>query len=220
MQRSDLRDGAVLARTELRAQVRRIAGNRRQLVGVVVGLLSFGLFFPLTFLSQTLAFATALASGSPPLARFGTVLASALTVGLYFGAATAINQTRVGTVGPLVRTSIPPEGVVVGRFASETLQATVFALVPGAVLLVVLIVGAGTPLPALLVLAGTLPLLLAGLVVGRTVGAVVRYLGLLSRLSAWTKAVVLIVVAGSLFVGVQAAIPALLGEGDAPSVSL
>lgn len=220
MRRSDLRDGAVLARTELRAQVRRIAGNRRQLVGVVVGLLSFGLFFPLTFLSQTLAFATALASGSPPLARFGTVLASALTVGLYFGAATAINQTRVGKVGPLVRTSIPPEGVVVGRFASETLQATVFALVPGAVLLVVLVVGAGTPLPALLVFLGTLPLLLAGLVVGRTVGAVVRYLGLLSRLSAWTKALVLIVVAGSLFVGVQAAIPTLLGDSDAPSVSL
>ncbi|ACV46811.1 MULTISPECIES: hypothetical protein [Halomicrobium] len=219
MRRSDLRDGAVLARTELRAQVRRIAGNRRQLVGVVVGLLSFGLFFPLTFLSQVLTFAEGLASGAPPLARFGTILVSVLTVGVYFGAATAINQTRVGAIGPLVRTSIPPEGVVIGRFASETLQATAFAVVPGVVLLVVLVVGAGTPLPALLVLAASLPLLVAGLVAGRTIGATVRYLGLLSRLSAWGKAVVLVVLAGTAFVGLQTAIPAVMGDDGAPSVS-
>jgi len=214
MQRSDLRDGAVLARTELRAQVRRIVGNRRQLIGVVVGMLSFGLFFPLTFVSPVLDFAAGLVSGDPPLARFGTVLASAVTVGLYFGGATAINQTRVGKIGPLVRTSIPPEAVVVGRLASEVLQATVFALVPAVVLLGMLVVGAGTPLPALLVVLGTLPLLLAGLMVGRTLGATVRYLGLLSRLSAWAKALVLIVVAGGVFLAIQAAIPAVMGESD------
>ena len=220
MRRSDLRDGAVLARTELRAQVRRIVGNRRQLIGVVVGMLSFGLFFPLTFVSPVLDFAAALVSGDPPLARFGTVLASAATVGLYFGGATAINQTRVGQIGPLVRTSIPPAAVVVGRLASEVLQATVFALVPAFVLLGMLVVGAGTPLPALLVVLATLPLLLAGLMVGRTVGAAVRYVGLLSRLSAWAKALVLIVVAGGLFLTVQAVIPAVLGDSNAPSFSL
>ncbi|MBO4247522.1 hypothetical protein IL252_06790 [Halomicrobium sp. IBSBa] len=219
MRQSDLRDGAVLARTELRAQIRRIAGNRRQLIGVVVGVLSFGLFFPLTFLSQVLAFGAGLAGGDPPLARFGTVLVSALTIGLYFGAATAINQTRVGAIGPLVRTSIPPEGVVIGRFTSETLQATAFAVVPGVVLLVMVAAGAGTPLPALLVLAASLPLLVAGLVVGRTIGATVRYLGLLSRLSAWAKAVVLVVLAGTVFVGFQTAIPAVMGDGDGPALS-
>jgi len=220
MQRSDLRDGGVLARTELRAQVRRILGNRRQLIGVVVGMGSFGLFFPLTFLSPVLDFGAGLVSGDPPLARFGTVLIGALTVGFYFGGATAINQTRVGAVGPLVRTSIPPEAVVVGRFTSETLQAVAFAVVPAVVLLGMLTVGAGSPLPALLVVLATLPLALAGLLVGRTLGAGVRYLGLLSRLSAWGKAVVLIVVAGGAFVGVQIAIPAVLGESDAPSLSL
>jgi len=220
MQRSDLRDGGVLARTELRAQVRRIVGNRRQLIGVVVGMLSFGLFFPLTFFSPVLSFGAGLVGGDPPLARFGTVLAAGATIGLYFGGATAINQTRVGTVGPLVRTSIPPEAVVVGRFTSETVQAVAFAVIPAIVLLGMVTVGAGSPLPALLVVVATLPLLLAGLLVGRTLGASVRYLGLLSRLSAWGKALVLIVVVGIVFVGFQAAIPALFGETDAPSFSL
>jgi len=219
MQRSDLRDGGVLARTELRAQVRRIVGNRRQLVGVVVGMLSFGLFFPLTFLSPVLEFGAGLVSGDPPVARFGTVLIGSATVGFYFGGATAINQTRVGTVGPLVRTSIPPEAVVVGRVASETLQAVAFAVLPAVVLLGMVTVGAGSPLPALLVVVATLPLLLAGLLVGRTLGAGVRYLGLLSRLSAWSKAIVLIVVAGGAFLGVQAAIPAVLGESEGPSLA-
>jgi len=213
MRRNDLRDGWVLARTELRAQVRRIAGNRRQLVGVVVGVLSFGLFFPLSFVGQVLAFGAGLASGQPPLARFGTVLASALTVGLYFGGATAINQSRVGAIGPLVRTSIPPQAVVVGRFTSETIQAMAFAVVPGVVLLAMVGVGAGTPVPVALVAVGTLPVLLAGLVVGRALGAAIRYLGLLSRLSAWGKAVVFVVVAGGVFVAFQATFPAIFGEG-------
>ena len=219
MRRSDLRDGAVLARTELRAQARRIAGNRRQLVGVVVGVLSFGLLFPLTFLGQVLSFGNALASGQPPLSRFGTVLASALTIGLYFGGATAINQSRVGAIGPLVRTSIPPGAVVIGRFASESLQAMAFVVVPGIILLGMLAVGAGTALPVLVVALGTLLLLLSGLVVGRMIGATIRYVGLLSRLSAWGKAIALIAVAGSVFVAFQAAIPMIVGTSGSSSLS-
>ena len=54
--------------------------------------------------------------------------------------------------------------------------------------------------------------LFVGLFFGRTIGAVTRYAGVLSRLSAWGKAVAFLLIMGLVFVGSQAAIQALLPD--------
>lgn len=87
-------------------------------------LVQFAVFGPLLALYPALNMGGQLARGNPPTGDLGAVLTAVSIVGLYLGVASALQQSRIGSVGPLVRTSVPPTVVSVGRFAGELLQAT------------------------------------------------------------------------------------------------
>ena len=210
MERSDLRDASVLARTELAAMWRRLSDSRRQLIGIGLGALQFAVVIPVLVLDQAMGLGSDLASGSPPIGPVGAFCAAAVVSGVYLGAFSAISQTRIGSVGPLIRTSVPPSAVSAGRIASEAIQASILFVAPLLVVLVLVGAGAGGPLEPLLLGVALFVFLLAGLFLGRTVGATARYVGVLTRLSAWAKVVAFMLVMVLIFVASQVVIQAFL----------
>jgi hypothetical protein len=212
MRRSDLRAAQVLARTELGAMWRRLTDSRRRMLGIGLGALQFVVVFPLFVLDSALELGARLAGGSPPVGAVGAYCVAAGVFGLYLGGMTAINQNRIGSVGPLIRTSVPPPAVSAGRLASETVQSSVLFVLPIAVVLIEVGVGAGGPLAPALLGVSVFAFMVVGLLVGRTAGAAARYAGVLARLSAWTKAAAFVAVMVAFFVGVQALIGAFLPE--------
>jgi hypothetical protein len=212
MQRGDLRDASVLARTELAAMWRRLADSRRQLIGIGLGALQFVVVVPLILFEQATTLGSDLVSGSPPVGSVGAFCTAAVLAGAYMGVFSAISQNRIGSVGPLIRTSVPPSAVSAGRLASETLQASLLFVVPVFVILVLVGVGAGGPLAPMLLGGALLVFLLAGLFLGRTVGATARYVGVLSRLSAWAKAAAFVLIMVLIFVASQFVLQAFLPD--------
>ena len=212
IRRRDLRDASILARTELTAMWRRITDSRRQLIGIGLGALQFIVILPALFFQQAIAFGSDLGGGAVPVGTLGALCTTAIVSGAYLGTFSAISQNRIGSVGPLIRTSVPPSAVSAGRIASETVQASLLFVIPIPVVLVLVGVGAGGPLAPLLLGTSLLLFLFVGLFFGRTIGAVTRYAGVLSRLSAWGKAVAFLLIMGLVFVGSQAAIQALLPD--------
>ena len=206
MRRSDFRGASVLARTELRARARHVAGDRRRLLSVAAGALVFAAYLPYLFSDPALDYGARLAGGDPPIGTTGALFAAAVAVGLYLGGSTAFLQSRFGSIGPLARTSVPPAAVVTGRLASEAILGSAFFVPTALALLVLAGVGAGGPVAPLLLLPGALPALLAGLLLGRVAGSLVRYANLFSGLSAWTKILLWGVVAVAAFVAVQFAL--------------
>lgn len=201
--RSDARDASVLVRTELRARARHIRGQTRQLVGLGFMTVLFGLVAPAMALTTALNYGNRLASDTVPVGDTGALLVGVAGAGIYLGSATAVQQSRLGSVGPLVRTSIPPTAVVVGRFTSETVQGILFVVPTTVALLSIVAVGAGGVLaPLALVLAG-LPLLLATILVGRLLGDVLRYVDRRFGISTWMKAVALLILLAVAFLGSQ-----------------
>ncbi len=216
----DARDAGVLVRTELRARVRQVLGDTRQTVGIAVLVLMFGIAFPLMGLGTALSFGASLAE-SVPVGQVGAVLGMVAGGGAYLGAASALQQNRLGTVGPLVRTSVPPTAVVLGRLTSETAQAMALVVPPGAVLLLVVAVGAGGPVAPLLLLLAAVPVFLLAVALGRSLGDVLRYANQRLRVSAWTKAGLLLVGVVAAYAGTQVVMEQLLGGAtDVPSVSI
>jgi hypothetical protein len=96
--------------------------------------------------------------------------------------------------------------------ASETIQASILFVVPVLVVLVLVAAGAGGPLAPLLLGVALLAFLLAGLFLGRTVGATARYAGVLARLSAWVKVAAFMLVMVLIFVATQFVIQAFLPD--------
>lgn len=219
--RADARDAWVLLRTELRVRVRHVLGSLRRTLNVGLLALLFGLVFPLMGVGPALAFGESLVGPSVPLGRVGSVLGTVAGAGAYVGVASALRRSELGSVGPLVRTAVPPGAVALGRFASETLQALAVVVPLAATLLVIVGVGAGGPVaPVLLALAAT-PVLVLTVVLGRLLGDLLRYLNDRLGLSTWTKAALLVGVVVVAFLGTQAAMTDVLGAGDgAPSVSI
>lgn len=221
LQRSDLRDAAVLVRTELRAQVRKTRDDTRQLVAITLTALAFGVGFPLVASGGTLAFGRALASGDPPVGTIGAALTGVAVVAAYFGSATAINQNRVGDVGPLLRTSVPPAAVSLGRFVTEVLQSVAFLLPAGLAVLALLAVGSGGPVVPLLGLAAAVPVFCLGVLAGRLLGVLLvagyRRLGV----STWAKALTIVAVTAVAFVGTQSFMSSLFEDSmDGPAASI
>jgi hypothetical protein len=212
MQRSDLRDASVLARTELAAMWRRLADSRRQLIGIGLGALQFVVVIPVLLFDQATTLGSDLASGSPPVALVGAFCTAAVLSGAYMGVFNAISQNRIGSVGPLIRTSVPPSAVSTGRLASETVQASLLVVVPVSLVLVLVGVGAGGPLAPVLLGVALLVFVLVGLFLGRTVGATARYAGVLARLSAWAKAAAFVLIMVLIFVASQFVIQAFLPD--------
>jgi len=212
MRRSDLRDATTIARTELAAMWRRLTDNRRRMLGVGAGVLQFVIVLPAVFFQPVLAFGRDLASATPPVGTVGALYFGAAVSGVYLGSMAAIGQNRIGSVGPLIRTAVPPAAVSAGRIASETVQGTVIFALFGLAALVEVGIGAGDPLAALLLGGGLFLFVLAGLFLGRTVGAAARYAGVLARLSGWGKAAAFLLVMVAVFLGSQVAIQAVLPD--------
>jgi len=212
--RADARDAGVLCRTELRTRLRHIRGEPRQLVANAFMLLLFGVGLPLLLVAPALSYGERLASGPVPAGQSGAVVAGVVAAGLYLGGAGGFNQNRTGSVGPLVRTSIPPRSVALGRLVSETAQASVLVVPPWLVLLCVVAVGAGNPLPALLLALATLPVLVASLLVGRVLGDVVRFVSRTIGLSLWAKALAFFGVTTVFYLGSQSLIQSQVGESE------
>lgn len=203
IQRSDLRDGWTLARTELVTQYRHLRGNTRQTLGLVAMALAFAVFVPMTFIGAAMGFGHALVTGSVPLGSGGVVFAATLAISAYLGAAGGFNQPRVGRVGPLIQTSIPPLAVSLGRFWNRALQTLWLFVAATIVLLCGVGVGAASPLPPIVVAVAIVPVFAAGFVVGRILGDLGRYANERVHVSRWLKALVGLVVMGTIFVGTQ-----------------
>jgi len=219
--RADARDANVLCRTELRARLRHIWGEPRQLVANAFMLLLFGVGLPLLLVAPALSYGGRLASGPVPAGQSGAVVTAVVAVGLYLGGAGGFNQNRTGSVGSLVRTSIPPRAVALGRLVSETAQASVLVVPPWVVLLCLVAVGAANPLPALLLGLATLPVLVASLLVGRVLGDVIRFASRTVGISLWAKALAFFVVTTVFYVGSQVLIESRIGDsGEIGSFSL
>ncbi|MDG5778740.1 hypothetical protein VB773_04610 [Haloarculaceae archaeon H-GB2-1] len=225
--RADNRRGAdrhgvsVLVRTELRARARHILNEPVRAIAVVIAVVMFGLVFPLFLTGEATGLGRALAAESAPIGTIGAVASSLFALGSYVGGATAIQQNRLGSVGPLVRTSISPRAVVAGRSLAEVVQAVAMFVPTGLTLLVLVAIGARGVVEPFLVLLAVAPVLLASLALGRFGGAVVRLVGRRIHVSPWLKVGAAIVVMAAVFVAFQTgaetvfedtggAIPALL----------
>lgn len=202
--RSDLRDARVLAAAELRIRLRAVRGNRRRLAALAFMGFLFGVVFPLSLWGSATGFGRQIASGSVPLGDVGAVLAATAAAGTYLGGASGFNQESAGTIGPLVRTAISPTAVSLGRLASESAQAASLVVVPTIALGLAVGVGAGGPVPAVVLVLGALPLLLASLLVGRILGAAVRYGNRVLQVSLWTKALLFVVASVAVYAGTYA----------------
>ena len=198
---------------ELRAQLRRLLTNKRRLLATLGALVGFGVFFPLLLVPSAMAFGERLAGGSAPLGTAGVGLWAATGVVAYLGAANGFNQAQVGTTGPLVRTSIPPRAVSIGRFLARSAQSLAIVVPVSVALLGGVAIGGG-PAAAAFVAIAAVPVLAAGLIVGGIVGNLFRYANERLQLSLWLKALLLLVIMTGAFLGTQLVLDARFeGEG-------
>lgn len=201
--RSDLRGARTLARTELRTYLRNLMGDTRQVLGVAFLGLLFGVLFPLLLVADAIAFGERLATGVVPLGAGGRILSAVVLVAGYVGGAGGFNQPRVGQVGPLIRTSIPPAAVSLGRFANRTAQILGLLFPASLVLLVGVAAGSGGVIVPSVVALAAIPLFAAALIVGRIVGDLARYANERFQVSLWLKAIVTVVLMAAIFLGTQ-----------------
>ncbi len=213
MWRTDLRRASVAAAAELRASWRRLTASWRRVAGLCVSVLMFGVAFPVSLFGPATGLGRALAAGDPPLGSLGVLTGTVAVAGLYIGGASAINQNRIGDIGALVRTSMPPRAVALGRLGSELVQTAVLFVPPLVAGLVLVGYGAGDPLVPLLLGVALGAMLLAATLAGRAGGATLRYVGVLSRLGAWAKLLVFAVVMVLVFAGTQVLIRSVLPDG-------
>jgi hypothetical protein len=219
MRREDLRDASVLARAELRAMTRRLMGDTRQKLAVGAMALQFGVVIPLLAFGTIAPFGARLAGGDPSVGVVGAAATAALGLGLFVGGFSTVTQNRIGSVGPLVRTSMAPSAVAAGRLGSELLQTAAMLVLPVVVVLVLVGVGAGGPLAPVALVLALVPPLVAGTLIGRSLGAGVRYAGLLTGLSTWTKVSLFLLGSGVAFVGTQVVMQGMFGDEESFAVA-
>lgn len=212
MWRTDLRRARTAAVAELRASWRRLTGSWRRVAGLGVSLLMFGVAFPVSLFGPATGLGRALAAGAPPLGSLGMLTGTVAIAGLYLGGASALNQNRIGDIGALVRTSMPPRAVTLGRLWSELVQTAILIVPPLVGGLVLVGYGARDPVVPLLLGVGLCAMLLTATLAGRAGGATLRYVGVLSRLGAWAKLLLFAVVMVLIFAGTQVVIQSILPD--------
>lgn len=191
-----------LTRTELRTFLRHLWGNNRQVAATALMIGGFAVL-ALSRYGAATRYGRNLATGTVPLGQSGALVCSVLAIGIYVGFAGGFNQARVGVVGPLIRTSISPTAVSLGRFLTRTVQALALVGPVAAVLVGLVAVGArGVVVPLVVTLAFALPFV-TGLATGRVFGDIARYLNERLQLSLWIKALVAVLLMAVVFVGVQ-----------------
>ncbi|MFC7075906.1 hypothetical protein [Haloarcula halophila] len=215
MRRHELHAARALATTELRCRVRGIRKQPRKLLSTVLLVVLFGVLAPLGLIGPAMAVGQELGAGDPPIGRLGVAVAGVAGGGLYLGGATAMSQSELGRVGPLVRTATAPRAVVVGRAGSELLQVGVFVVPFCGVGLAAISVGARGLLAPILVGVGLLPVLFASLVGGRALGSTGRLVGHRLGVGGWTRVTLGLVAVAALYVGSQVAVRgAVEGSGS------
>lgn len=213
---TDLRRAWTATRTELRALLRGLVSDRRQAAAVFLGFGAFAVLWPVILFDPITGFGARLASEGPRGATLGTVAAvvtAGVGTGVFLGVASAVNRNRVGSVGPLLRTSAPPRAVAFGRLFSELVQSVAFLLPVAVTVACVVGIGARDPFLPLLLAVGVAVPTLAALLAARTVGSTARLGGFLTGASVWQKAVGFVVVTLATIGGTQYALGAVLDEG-------
>lgn len=213
MTRDDASGAFVVARMDVRARLRRIRTQPRKLFSLLGLGMFFGVVAPWFVRGPVRAFGRAVASGTPPVGTTAAVLLGVAGWGAYVGGATAMNRDRLGALGPLLRTSLAPRAVAGGRLLGEVASMLVATVVPIPVTLALVGAGAGSALAPVVLVVGALPVLVASLAVGRALVAAVRLAGLFSRVGAWTKAVLLVVVSGGFYLGSQSFVRDAMEQG-------
>jgi hypothetical protein len=200
-----------IARTELRAKLRRIRGDTRKLLATVLSLGFFGVVATVVGLGPVVAFGRALAASPPPVGRFGFVVGGLVGVGLYLGGASALNRSDIGRVGPLVRSSTTPRAVVVGRACGELLHGSLYlvVLVP---LVVELAVGARGVLAPLVAIVGLVPVGVGATLAGRALGGVADGVSRRLGVTGWTRIGLGVVAVGVVFVASQSLTESLISD--------
>ena len=201
--RSDLRGAWVLVRTELVAQVRYVRRDARRALAALVMLLALPFWISVNAFPAARAFGAQLAGGTVPVGTAGATFAGVVVAAAYIGGAGGFNQRRVGEVGPLVRTALPPAAVSLGRMAHRVAESLAVVLPTAAVLLLATGLGAGGVTVPLAVGLATAPLFVASYAVGRIVGDGFRYLNERLGVSLWVKAIAVLALASTVFVVVQ-----------------
>lgn len=210
--RADLRDAAVLVGTELRCRLRAVRANQRRLLAVAVGYLVFvGGIGVMVWMPAT-AYGRLFAGGQVPVGATGVALGILGFNSLYLGAAAGLGQENVGATGPLVRTSIPPRAVALGRLVTELATAAVLLALVALVGLVAVAIGAGSPVPVAVLGVALVPFGLASLAVGRVVGTTIRVVNRRFQVSLWTKALAYLAFMIVVFVGSQQLVRASLDD--------
>lgn len=217
--RADLRDATVLAGTELRVRLRSMRGSTRRLLATTLSTLFFVVAVPLMFYGPTTRYGQQLAGDPVPIGATGVALGTVGLAGLYLGGASGFSQESAGSVGPLVRTSIPPRAVALGRLCSEVSLSLAVVVLAGLVLLVEVAIGAGRLAPVGFLAVGAVPFALGSFAWGRVLGTGVRQLNRRLGVSLWTRAIAYLLVAIVGYVLVyQFVLSGLEGSGDPASV--
>lgn len=164
---------AVIARTSVLVSGRSLRDNTAQLASIaLMGL--FLLQMQYFLLGPTIDVGAALVGGDPPVGQVAGILATVVAVAAYSGAQQVAKGSDDGVLGPLLRSSVPPRAVALGRSLADFLKLlallTAFTLVP----LLALGIGAANPLVPLALTVGALPLAWGGLLVGRAAGMAIR----------------------------------------------
>jgi hypothetical protein len=200
----DLRDGARIARAEVRRSLREYLGSTRRLLGLAVAVVFFGgtLLFslPVVFVAGRTAERVA---SVPGFGAAATLLPAALVV-----VAALRTLERVGRVeaADLILTVVHPRAVVLGLVGAEVGRLTLWFALPTAAVVGVFAAGLGAPTLPVAAALVILPLAACAAVWGYACGLgllrVLRHLPGVRRVLKGLGALALVAVAvGSQFVG-------------------
>jgi len=203
MNRRELDGAAALVRTELRAQVRYVLGDTRRALATLLMLVGLPLWIGASSFDGAVSFGRSLSRGTVPLGAAGATFTGLALAAGYIGGAGGFNQRRVGNVGPLVRTSLAPTAVSLGRMAHRVTESLALVIPAAALLLLGVAVGAGGVLVPVVVFLVALPVFVAGYAVGRVVGDCFRWINERLAVSIWVKALGVLALTAVFFLGTQ-----------------
>lgn len=203
MDADDYHGARVVVRTELRTHTRRLRENMRQTLAVLAWIVIFGIVFPLALQSVVSGFSQALVNGFPR-GSLGALCLGFVVGGFYLGVLTTFSDTDPGAVYTLIRTSIAPPAVALGRLVNGLSQVLLFFVLPAFLgFEIELGLDAGSPLPPILLGIALLPVLAGPFLVGRATGAFMQYAGLTAHLGAWGSRLLRFVSVGLVYVAVR-----------------
>lgn len=213
---SDVRDAQVLAATELRCRLRSIRDRPRRLLATAFLVVLFAGVFPLVLYGVVSGYGAAFASSAVPVGETGVAILGAAGVGLYLGGASGFGQEPTGDVSAFVRTAVPPRAVSLGRLCTELGLSLAIVTLVSLSLLVEVAIGAASPVPAVVLGFGLVPVGAASLAVGRVLGTGLRAVNRRLQVSLWTKAALYLGLTAAIYVVTYRAIDTGIDGAEGP----